>query len=231
MVERNSLSFIEDPATIKRIHIIGGPGSGKSTLAHELGQVLGLPVYSLDDIAFTGQDFVEEPLEVRIAQVSTIAAGTAWISEGIFVGWISDLLRAANLIIYLDSVPWHTAARRIVVRFVHFALQEAGRQPGHRKFTRFHDYSRHIRQLWAVMFTSRAYYNNLPSRGTTQIRHVTRQQTMAELETYANKVVCCRTAKDLSELIAQLRVETEQTRTNPLNVSNRPIRPESVQVH
>jgi adenylate kinase family enzyme len=35
---------------MKRIAIIGSGGSGKSTLARNLGDVLGLPVYHLDNL-------------------------------------------------------------------------------------------------------------------------------------------------------------------------------------
>ena len=77
---------------VKRLHIIGGPGSGKSTLARRLGVQLNLPVFELDTIAFQGLDFDERPLEARRQAIREIAAQPAWITEGIFVGWVDELL-------------------------------------------------------------------------------------------------------------------------------------------
>jgi adenylate kinase family enzyme len=188
--------------TVRRIHIIGGPGSGKSTLARQLGPRLNLPVYNLDKIAFEGIEFRERPLDVRLADVRRIAEQPAWITEGIFVGWTDELLRAADLIVWLDHLNWRIASWRIVTRFFGWAIQESKRQPGMRKFTRFQDYSRNLRQLIDVLATSRQYYSDKEA-GThntdiTKSRAVTHQY----LTPYRHKVVHCRSTHDIRLLVA-----------------------------
>jgi adenylate kinase family enzyme len=190
-----------------RIHIIGGPGNGKSTLARKLGTLLHLPVYDLDRIAFEGQDFFERPLQVRLAQVREIAAQPRWITEGIFLGWVQDLMGAADLIIWLDSLPWQLAAWRILVRFTRYGWEQVRLQQSWNKFTRFHDYRRHLGQLWAVMFTSRAYYASRQIELDGDARHVTRAATAASLEPYRAKVIHCRTTADVEHLLAALHQE------------------------
>src|SRR3954470_23794627 len=45
-----------------RVHIVGAPGSGKSTFAQHVSASSGVPVYSLDLIAYEGPDFKERSL-------------------------------------------------------------------------------------------------------------------------------------------------------------------------
>ncbi len=75
--------------TPRRIHVTGGQGSGKTTLAARLHAVTGLPVHELDRIArIGGGNGPERPAAERDAMVSeTIAAGDAWITEGVHLGW------------------------------------------------------------------------------------------------------------------------------------------------
>ena len=202
----------------RRIHIIGGPGSGKSSLARQLGGLLGISVHSLDLIAFEGVEFAERPLEQRLADVHRIAGEPAWITEGIFVEWTDELLRAADLIVWLDHLQWHVAIWRIVVRFVRLGAQEIGRQPGHRKFTRFGDYSRHLRQLVGVFFSSHAYYRSsvavAPRQGTAE---ASRTATSFYLAAYMDKVVHCRSNQDIQNLISAIVGGAGEARpaTNP----------------
>lgn len=200
-------------ARARRIHIIGGPGSGKSTLALKLGAALNLSVYSLDLIAFEGKEFRERPLEQRLADLRQIAARSEWITEGIFIGWIDELLERAELILWLDALPWHRAAARIVNRFVRLGYKEALARRGLEKFFRFQDYRRHLGQLGAVMFTSRSYYTGLSQFKIDDMRSVTRAATAAALERYSSKVIQCRSA----EAVQQFMASATLTRTSALS--------------
>lgn len=194
---------------LRRIYIIGGPGSGKSTLARKIGTALGMPIYDLDTIAFEGKDFHERPLEARQADVRRIAVQPSWVAEGIFLGWIDELLRAADVIIWLDYLSWRVAAWRIIVRFVRWAVAEARRQPGLGKFTRFRDYARHTRQLIDVLYTSRLYYNEQASDFTPNPTARSRAATARQLGQYQDKVIHCRTSHATQALLSRIGIEAQ----------------------
>jgi hypothetical protein len=196
----------------RRIHIIGGPGSGKTSLACQLGGYLNIPFHQLDLIAFEGPDFHERPLEQRLADVHRIAAESAWITEGIFVSWTDELLQAAELIVWLDHVSWRIAIWRIVVRFARLGIKEVRHQQGLRKFTRFQDYARHLRQLAGVFYSSRLYYSSQPTEGSAQAASISRSATAAQLAPYMDKVVHCRSTNDIQRLINSIVNQNGQTR-------------------
>ena len=49
-----------------RIHIVGGPGGGKTTIALELGRMLDVPIYDLDEVGYEGGAGDRRPLDVRL---------------------------------------------------------------------------------------------------------------------------------------------------------------------
>lgn len=193
-----------DQKNLMRLHIIGGPGSGKTTLAREIGRVLGIEVHELDQIAFSGPDYVKRPLPERMADIVCIANRPAWITEGIFILWIDELLARANIIIWLDHVGWRTSFWRITRRFVRSAVSEVKNRPGRQKFTRFQDYTRHLKQLTQVFFSTRAYYAYDRPRTIALID--TRRSAAAHLAQYRNKVVHCYEAKAISALIDHIHL-------------------------
>lgn len=178
-----------------RIHIVGGPGSGKTTLARELGTLLDIPVYELDEVAFVGPDFDDRPPGERQARVEAIAQRKEWITEGIFVSWTDHLVEEADIVIWLDHITWVQAIRRIVHRFAQLAWHDACRQRRIREFFRFRDYARHFSQLIEVFFSSRRYY-----QGTGADED--RQLTVRRLEEYHDKVIHCRTPDSVRMLRA-----------------------------
>ncbi|MGH2541805.1 MAG: hypothetical protein ACRDIB_03350, partial [Ardenticatenaceae bacterium] len=109
-----------------RVHIVGGPGSGKTTLAQRLAQRVGAPLYDLDKIGYESGAGAKRSLEVRLFDVQAILEQPSWVTEGIFLWWTDPLLRAADLIVWLD-LPWYIAVWRIVLR--HFKLSWAGINP------------------------------------------------------------------------------------------------------
>ena len=196
------VSFTVEGRALHRIHIVGGPGSGKSTLARRLGPSLGAPIYDLDKIAFEGLAFAERPLEARLADVRRIAGEPGWVTEGIFLGWTDDLLRAADAIIWLDHIGWYCASWRIIRRFSSWGIEEARRQPGARKVTRFRDYARNLRQLVDVLVSSRAYYRAPATAAPTRGRRESRSATQQHLQPYWAKVMHCRSPFEIETIAA-----------------------------
>lgn len=187
-----------------RIHIIGGPGSGKTALARYLGECLRIPVYALDEIAFEGIEFNKRPLEVRLARVHQIASISAWLTEGIHVGWTEELLGNAQLIIWLDWVNWQTAVRRIVFRFAKGSLEEVKHQRGIKKFARFRDYARNLSLLGDSVRAGRAYYISqvvTSISGELVASHIATEQCLAP---YQGKVLHCLKTDELDAFLEDL---------------------------
>jgi adenylate kinase family enzyme len=95
-----------------KVYVIGPSGAGKTTLARELGTRLGLPVYPLDQIAFTDTHWTIRPLPDKMAAVREILGHPGWVAEGGHVGWTEPLLDAADMIIWLDLSLLTTIRRR-----------------------------------------------------------------------------------------------------------------------
>lgn len=163
--------------------------------------MLNIPAYELDKIAFEGLSYNKRPRAARLADVQLIAAQSTWITEGIFLGWTDELLTHADVILWLDCVSWRIAMQRIIIRFMQGGLSEAKRHTGIRKFIRFHDYARNLRQLANVLVSSRRYYAtstpNILEADFTDSRNATSRY----LDAYKMKVVHCQTSDDLHVLI------------------------------
>jgi adenylate kinase family enzyme len=157
-----------------RIHIIGGMGSGKTTLAAEVGRQLGLPLHALDDVAYAPGG-KKQSVDVRQAAAARIARTPAWVTEGVYLGWIEPLLERADLIVWLD-VSWHVAVWRIVHR--HVVTSWTGTNP-HPGWVR----------LWRFARSARRYYtsDDVPRTGDDDAR-LTRHATQRALAPYWSKV-------------------------------------------
>ena len=120
----------------RRIHIIGGAGSGKTTLARAIGGARTLPAYDLDAIAYEDGAGAKRSLDARLADVRRIVGQPSWVTEGIFLWWTDELLRNADVIIWLD-LPWRIGARRIVLRHLRTSIAGTNRHRGIRNLIRF----------------------------------------------------------------------------------------------
>ena len=125
-----------DGQFIHRIHITGGPGSGKTTLARLASARLGVPFYELDVVGYEGGAGADRPMDVRLADIHRIAIQPAWVTEGVFLGWTSELFETAAVIVWLD-LPWRLVAWRIFMRHVRAELRGNNRHPGWLKLYRF----------------------------------------------------------------------------------------------
>jgi hypothetical protein len=103
--------------------------------------------------------------------------------------------------VWLDHTGWLLGSLRIVARFMRSAVGEARAQPGMRKFTRFSDYRRRLRQLVDVLLSSRDYYR---PRKTGHRYPITRDTAEQLLEPFGAKVVRCRSAREVNDVLARL---------------------------
>jgi len=127
-----------------RIHIVGGPGSGKTTVAEDLASSTGIPVFSLDEVAYRVQGTAVRPLEDRQRIVREIASLKEWITEGVYLWWTDELLSAADVVLWLDP-RWRVAVWRIVVRHIRKSIAGSYAFSG-------------VRQLLHFLRLARMYY-------------------------------------------------------------------------
>ncbi len=118
----------------KRVHIIGSAGSGKTTLARQLAAVLDAPCYELDNIGY--ENHAKRSLELRLEDVQQIVSQPTWVSEGAFIWWVDDLLRGADVIVWLD-LHWTLCYHRIVLRHIRADIARNNSHPGFLNMLRF----------------------------------------------------------------------------------------------
>ena len=96
---------------VARVHIVGGPGTGKTTRALRLARQRGVEPFKLDDITFDQHSGVARPLPHRQTDINSIVAEPSWVTEGIYLWWTAELLRDADLVVWLD-LPMRVAFAR-----------------------------------------------------------------------------------------------------------------------
>jgi adenylate kinase family enzyme len=107
---------------VRRIVVYGVTGSGKSTLAARVGQRLGLPYVSVDDLTWE-PGWVAVPDELQRERIAAVCAGEAWVLDSAYSSWKDIPLGRAELIVGLDFPRWRSlgrllrrTVRRIVLR-------------------------------------------------------------------------------------------------------------------
>ncbi|MGW4940011.1 adenylate kinase [Actinoplanes sp. NPDC004185] len=107
---------------MRRIVVYGVTGSGKSTLAAQIGQRLGVPYHSVDDLTWE-PGWVQVPDEVQRDRIAAICATDAWVLDSAYGKWRDVPLARADLVVGLDLPRWRSlgrllrrTARRIVLR-------------------------------------------------------------------------------------------------------------------
>jgi adenylate kinase family enzyme len=94
----------------RRILVYGVTGSGKTTLAAGIGERLGLPWHSVDDLTWE-PGWVEVPKDVQRERIAAICAGPAWVLDSAYGSWLELPLRRADLIVCLDYPRWLSLGR------------------------------------------------------------------------------------------------------------------------
>jgi adenylate kinase family enzyme len=191
-----------DRQTVRRIHIIGGAGSGKTTLACQVAARLEIPVYFLDeiyygsDIYFKNAGEAHRSLDILLADISRIAAQTAWVTEGAYLGWTEELLCRADMIIWLD-IPWHIAAWRIIVRQICKGLMYPTHHPIRHKLKRFIRFFLKQRKYYlSSVLVERNIFNDDSAKN--------RITTAQYLASHANKLVCCCSSSEVEAFLASI---------------------------
>lgn len=177
---------------MQRIYIIGGPGSGKTTLGRKVAALVSAPLFELDEIGYENGAGARRPLPTKLQDIDVIADSDSWIAEGIFLWWTERLAERADVIVWLD-VPWRVALWRIVSRHVKASVSGTNKHGGFKKLRFF-------------LQGARGYYHNAGStpQAIDDDGAVTRLATARELETYVNKVVQCRSRRDVSAFVRSL---------------------------
>lgn len=189
----------------RRIHIIGGSGSGKSTLARAIASSRALPVYDLDAVAYEHGAGVKRSLDARRADVRRIAGQPGWVTEGIFLWWTDELLRAADVILWLD-LPWRIGARRVVIRHARASIAGTNRHRGIMKLLRF---------MWAT----RKYYGvKPPPTAPDDDRATSRAATAIALAEYTSKVIRCRRPADIRDVMQAVVGRSQQEAGAPWHI-------------
>ena len=173
----------------RRIHIVGGPGAGKSTLARRLASKLDTESHKLDDIAFDPQTGAAKPLSSRIRGIDSIAAKSAWVAEGVYLGWTDPLLAFADFIVWLDA-PMGVALLRKFPHHLKRSLTAGYPHAGMR------NQMEHTYFLWH-------YYTSSGDEAAVSPhddRLVTRAATARALQPFAYKVVRCQTTDEIDSL-------------------------------
>jgi phosphatidylglycerophosphate synthase len=183
-----------------RIHITGGSGAGKSSLARSIGARFGLPVYHLDDVPRDRGSGRVRALDERLEIVQSIATSSAWVTEGVHAEWTDELVRRADLIIWLDQLEGRTALLRVFRRFVGDGLAEARRRRGLQRFTRIRSYVYQLGQFIRFVGEVQAFHGD--GARAKAAEGGSRAATIAQLQPYSAKVIHCRTQADVDNVTA-----------------------------
>ena len=149
------------------------------------------PNYDLDRIGWGKQGKV--PLQQRMEAIDKIVAQPNWITEGVYLWWIDPLLEQADLIIWLD-IPYPVTSWRIIKRHIRASLRGNNPHAGLKNLVTF------------LIGVGEYNYRKHPvtPAGPDDDFSLTRAAVRNELGRHMNKVVHCRSAKDVARLQARL---------------------------
>ncbi|TDO41081.1 adenylate kinase [Paractinoplanes brasiliensis] len=101
---------------MRRILVYGVTGSGKSTLAARIGERLGLPYHSIDDLMWQ-PGWVPLPPDQQREVIEKLLAADEWVIDAAYGYWHDLVLARAELIVGLD-LPRRRSGWRLLRRTV-----------------------------------------------------------------------------------------------------------------
>ena len=107
---------------MQRIAIIGSSGSGKSTLALQIHEILGIPVYHLDQYNWL-PGWQARPFEDFARAHNQLCMQEQWIIEGIYTRTFEERIKHADTIIFLDFSRIQCLWRILKRTFVYYNKQ------------------------------------------------------------------------------------------------------------
>lgn len=117
------MNTIDPIKSAKRIAIIGNAGSGKSTLAQKLHEILGLPLYHLDQY-FWGSNWQHPDLEEYEMVHMNLCDQESWIIDGMNLRFLMYRIIEADVVILLD-MPRYICFWRIFKRVITYYGEQA----------------------------------------------------------------------------------------------------------
>ncbi len=87
-------------------------GSGKTTLAEQIGERLGLPWHSVDDLTWE-PGWIQVPTDVQRSRIAAICGQSEWVLDTAYSAWRDIPLGSADLVIGLDFPRWVSLGRLI----------------------------------------------------------------------------------------------------------------------
>ncbi|MDR3689179.1 MAG: hypothetical protein P4L46_07350 [Fimbriimonas sp.] len=95
-----------------RILVYGVTGSGKTTLARRIGEITGLPWYSVDDLTWEPNWVQVESGEQR-KRITEICSRDEWVLDSAYAQWREIPLAHVQLIVALDYPRWVSLGRLV----------------------------------------------------------------------------------------------------------------------
>lgn len=89
---------------MRRIIVYGVTGSGESTLAARIGQRLGLPYHSVDDLTWE-PGWIALPERVQRERIAAICATDSWVLDAAYTMWQDIALLRADLVVGGAGLP------------------------------------------------------------------------------------------------------------------------------
>ena len=108
------------PERPSKILVYGVTGSGKTVLAQRIGERMGLPWYSVDDLTWE-PGWIQVPLDAQRTRIARICAQREWVLDTAYGAWKDIPLATVDLVVGLDFPRWLSLGRllrRTAVRVI-----------------------------------------------------------------------------------------------------------------